>query len=72
MNIINVTMENTKTIGYTEIVKIAEAALNGDKDKARAYIAIFIAKFPESDLEYPFTNLLEGKTNPSNLGHGKI
>jgi len=60
-------MKQTK--GYTEIVKIAEAALNGDIEMARKYIERYIEKYPESDLIYPFTNLLKGESNPSGLTH---
>jgi hypothetical protein len=56
-----------KTTGYTELVKIAEAALDGDKEKARKYVEKYIIKFPESDLIYPFTHLLKGEKNPSGL-----
>ena len=56
-----------KTQGYTELVKIGEAALDGDKEKARKYVERFIVKFPESDLIYPFTHLLNGEKNPSGL-----
>lgn len=61
-----------KTKGYTELVKIIEASLSGDKEKAKKYIERYIIKYPESDLIYPFTHLLKGNSNPSNLGHGDI
>lgn len=61
-----------KTTGYTEIVKITEAALKGDAEKARKYVERFMIKHPESDLIYPFTHLLKGENNPSGLGHGEI
>jgi len=61
-----------KTTGYTEIVKITEAALKGDTEKARKYVERFMIKHPESDLIYPFTHLLKGENNPSGLGHGDI
>ncbi len=61
-----------QTTGYTEIVKITEAALKGDSEKARKYIERFIIKHPESDLIYPFTHLLKDENNPSGLGHGDI
>lgn len=60
-------MEIPRTKGYTEIVKITEAALNGDKEKARKYIERYLIKYPESDLIYPFTALLKGDLNPSGL-----
>lgn len=53
-------------------MKIVEAALDLDRDKAIKYINKFIIKFPESDLIYPFTHLLKWKKNPSGLGHGDI
>lgn len=65
-------MENNRTKGYTEIVKITEAALNGDKDKALKYINDYILKYPESDLILPFNALLKGDNNPSGLGHHDI
>ncbi len=61
-----------KTTGYTEIVKITEAALKGDAEKARKYVERFMIKHPESDLIYPFNALLNGNNNPSGLGHGDI
>lgn len=61
-----------QTKGYTEIVKITEAALKGDKEKARKYVERFVIKYPESDLIYPFTHLLKEDNNPSGLGHGDI
>jgi len=61
-----------KTTGYTEIVKIAEAALKGDTEMAQKYVQRFIAKYPESDLIYPFTHLLKGESNPSGLGPIKL
>lgn len=65
-------MSIPKTTGYTEIVKIAEAALNNDKEKAIKYIRKFLIKFPENDLCYPFNYLLKGENNPQGLGHGDI
>jgi len=65
-------MEIPRTKGYTEIVKIAEAALKGDTEKARKYINTYLLKFPESDLVYPFNALLNGNNNPSGLGHHDI
>lgn len=41
-----------KTIGYTEIVKISEAALKGDSEKAKKYIEQFMIKYPNSDLNF--------------------
>jgi hypothetical protein len=52
-----------RTKGYTEIVKITEAALNGDAERARMFVKRFIIKYPESDLIYPFTHLLNGETD---------
>ena len=57
-----------KTTGYTEIVKIAEAALKGDTEMAKKYINKFIIKHTHSDLIHPFTHLLNGENNPSGLG----
>lgn len=65
-------MEIPRTKGYTELVKIAESALIGDKEKARKYIEKYLIKFPESDLVYPLTALLNGNNNPSGLGHHDI
>lgn len=65
-------MDIPKTKGYTEIVKITEAALNGDIEKAKMYVERFIIKHPESDLIHPFTHLLNRNINPSGLGHGDI
>lgn len=65
--------DKCKPYGYTELVKIAEAALNGDVEKAKTYINKFIIKFPvESDLTRPFRSLLNGNTNPSGLGFHDI
>lgn len=61
-----------KTKGYTEIVKIIEAALNGDIEKAHKYVDRFIIKYPESDLIYPITHILANNNNPSQIGHGNI
>ena len=60
-------MKIPTTKGYTEIVKITEAALDGDTEKARKYIEQFIVEYPESDLIYPFTHLLTGNKNPNGL-----
>jgi hypothetical protein len=60
-------MRDTK--GRTEIIKIVESALDGDKEKVKLYIERYIIKYPESDLIYPFANLLNGEKNPSKLGH---
>ena len=60
-------MEIPRTKGYTEIVKIAEAAFNGEQEKARKYINKYLIKFPESDLVYPFAAILRGDLNPSGL-----
>ena len=65
-------MEIPKTKGYTELVKITEAALQGNKENARKYVEKFMLKYPESDLIYPFTHLLKGDKNPSGLGNGNI
>lgn len=65
-------MVTTRTKGYTEIVKIADSALNVDKEKGRKYIEQYLTKFPESDLIYPFTALLNGNNNPIGLGHHDI
>lgn len=65
-------MEIPRTKGYTDIVKIAEAALNGDKEKAVKHMKAYLIKYPESDLVYPFTALLNGNNNPSGLGHYDI
>jgi len=56
-----------KTIGYTEIVKITEAALKGDSEKAKKYIEQFMIKYPNSDLIYPFKNLLKQENNKLKL-----
>ena len=56
-----------RTKGYTDIVKIAEAALNGDKEKAIKHIKAYLIKYPESDLVYPFSAILRGDLNPSGL-----
>lgn len=61
-----------KTKGYTELVKITECALNGDKEKARKYVERYIEKWPESDLIYPFKHLLNGVINPSGLGFPEV
>jgi len=61
-----------KTKGYTEIVKITEAALNGDKEKAKLYIEQYISEYPDSDLIKPFTHLLNGELNPDGLGFHEI
>jgi len=61
-------MEIPKTKGYAELVKITEAALDGNKENARKYVKRFMLKYPESDLIYPFTHLLKGDINPSGLG----
>ena len=60
-------MDIPRTIGYTEIVKIAECALNGDSERARVFLKRYIGKYPDKDLVYPFTHLLNGVTNPSGL-----
>ena len=60
-------MAITRTKGYTDIVKIAEAALNGDKEKAIKHIKAYLIKYPESDLVYPFSAILRGDLNPSGL-----
>lgn len=60
-------MDIPRTTGYTEIVKIAECALNGDSERARVFIKRYIGKYPDKDLVYPFTHLLNGVTNPSNI-----
>ena len=60
-------MSIPKTTGYNEIVKIAEAALKGDKEMAKKYINKFLIKHTHSDLVYPFTHLLNGENNPSGL-----
>ena len=65
-------MSIERTKGYTEIVKITEAALKGDKQKAVKHINAYLIKYPESDLVYPFTALLKGENNPSGLGHHDI
>ncbi len=61
-----------ETKGYTEIIKIVEASINGDIVKSKKYIERFIIKYPESDLSTPFKHLLNGESNPSGLGHGDI
>ena len=59
---------NTKdTKGRTEIIKITEAALEGDKEKAKKFIERYMIKYPESDLIYPFRNLLNNNKNPNGL-----
>jgi hypothetical protein len=65
-------MKVLETKGRTEIIKILEAALNNDKGKVINYTERYIIKYPESDLVYPFTQLLNGEKNPSGLGHGDI
>jgi hypothetical protein len=60
-------MDIPKTKGYTCFVKIAESALEGNAVKARKYIEKFIIMYPESDLIYPFTYLLNGVKNPDGL-----
>ncbi len=52
---------------YTALVKIAECALNGDKNKAIKSVERYITKFPDSDLVRPFVNLLRGENNPDGL-----
>lgn len=53
------------TKGYTEIVKIAEAALNGDKEKARKFMQAYLIKYPVGEFVYPFTHLLNGENDPA-------
>ena len=65
-------MDIPRTIGYTEIVKIAECALNGDSERARVFLKRYIGKYPDKDLVYPFTHLLNGVTNPSGLNSNII
>lgn len=65
-------MDIPRTIGYTEIVKIAECALNGDSERAKVFIKRYIGKYPDKDLVYPFTHLLNGVTNPSGLNSNII
>ena len=60
-------MSIPRTIGYTEIVKIAEAALNSDPERARRFMKKYIDIYPDKDLVYPFTALLNAETNPSAL-----
>ena len=55
------------TKGRTEIIKITEAALEGDKEKAKKFIERYMIKYPESDLIYPFRNLLNSNKNPNGL-----
>lgn len=65
-------MDIPRTIGYTEIVKIAECALDGDSERAKVFIKRYIGKYPDKDLVYPFTHLLNGVTNPSGLNSNII
>jgi len=53
--------------GYTEIVKLAESALNGDSEKSKFWINKFIDKHPNSELIKPFKALLIGDKNPDKL-----
>lgn len=53
--------------GYTEIVKLAESALNGDSEKSKVWINKFIEKYPNSKLIKPFKALLIGDKNPDKL-----
>lgn len=53
--------------GYTEIVKLAESALNGDSEKSKFWINKFIEKHPNSELIKPFKALLIGDKNPDKL-----
>lgn len=53
--------------GYTEIVKLAESALNGDSEKSKLWINKFIDKYPNSELIKPFKALLIGDKNPDKL-----
>lgn len=53
--------------GYTAIVKIAESALKGDKERARKYIEKYVEMYPEGDLTLPFTRLLNGENSPIKL-----
>ena len=53
--------------GYVELVKIAEAALNGDIEKSKFQISKFIEKYPDSELIKPFKALLIGDNNPDRL-----
>ena len=54
-------------IGYTEIVKIAEMGMNGNPEKVKSYMELFVKKYPNSDFSRPFKMLLEGNLNPDNL-----
>jgi hypothetical protein len=65
-------MKIPETKGRTILIKIAECALNGDKDMARKYVEKYMIIYPDSDLIYPFTHLLAGENNPSGLGHHDI
>lgn len=53
--------------GYTEIVKLAESALNGDSEKSKFWINKFINKYPNSEFIKPFKALLMGDKNPDKL-----
>lgn len=53
--------------GYTEIVKITEAAIESNPEKAIRYAKAYISKFPNGDFVKPFTALLIGDKNPDNL-----
>ena len=55
--------------GYTALVKIAESALNGDKEKARKYMKKYVEMYPDGDLALPFTRLLNGENSPIKLEH---
>jgi len=60
-------MSIPKTEGYSCIVKIAEAALESDKEKAKKFMDRYITLYPISDLTFPFTHLLNGNKNPNGL-----
>lgn len=60
-------LQKEKTLGYVDIVKIFEAALDGDRDKAIRHAKRYIEKYPDRDLVYPFTLLMKGEKNPSGL-----
>jgi hypothetical protein len=52
---------------YTHFVKIAEAAIKGDSDKAKIWVHSFIEKFPDSKFAKPLYKLLTGQPNSLHL-----